>query len=70
MKMHTECPRVSRRATGFIIKALFGASLLTTLAVSPAAAQDLKDEVSQSDKAARVFKEIMDAPDKGIRNGF
>jgi len=52
-----------------MIKALFGASLLTTLAVGPAAAQgtkDLKDEVSQSDKAARVFKEIMDAPDKGI----
>jgi len=69
MRMQTEYPRVSRRATRIIIKALFGASLLTTLAVGPAAAQatkDLKDEVSQSDKAARVFKEIMDAPDKGI----
>ena len=69
MKMQTESPRVNRRAPGIIIKALFGASLLTTLAVSPAAAQatkDLKDEISQSDKAARVFKEIMDAPDKGI----
>ena len=69
MRMQTEYPCVSRRATGIIIKALLGASLLTTLAVSPAAAQatkDLKDEVSQSDKAARVFKEIMDAPDRGI----
>ena len=69
MKMQTEYPRVSRRATGIIIKALLGAGLLATLAVSPAAAQekkDLTDEVSQSDKAARVFKEIMDAPDKGI----
>ena len=26
----------------------------------------MTDEISQSDKAARVFKEIMDAPDKGI----
>ena len=35
--------------------------------VSPAQAQgDLKDEISQSEKAARVFGEIMDTPDKGI----
>ena len=67
MKVHTEYPRVSRGASG-IIKALLGASLITMLAVSPAAAQakDLTDEIGQSDKAARVFKEIMDAPDKGI----
>ena len=69
MHMHTECPRVSRRAIGIITNALVGASLLTAFASAPAAAQekkDLTDEVSQSDKAARVFKEIMDAPDKGI----
>jgi lipid-binding SYLF domain-containing protein len=55
------------------MKALLGASLLTALAVSPASAQttkDLTDEVSQSEKAARVFKEIMDAPDKGIPQGL
>jgi lipid-binding SYLF domain-containing protein len=28
--------------------------------------RNLKDEISQSDKSARVFKEIMDTPDKGI----
>jgi SH3 domain-containing YSC84-like protein 1 len=28
--------------------------------------KNLKDEVSQSEKAARVFREIMDTPDKGI----
>ena len=69
MQMHTHDPRASRRAIGIILKTLVGASLLTAIVVSPAAAQtktDLKDEVSQSDKAARVFKEIMDAPDKGI----
>lgn len=35
--------------------------------VAPAQAQgDLKDEISQSEKAARVFGEIMATPDKGI----
>ena len=69
MHMHTECPRVSRRAIGIITHALVGASLLTAFAASPAAAQekkDLTDEVGQSDKAARVFKEIMETPEKGI----
>jgi lipid-binding SYLF domain-containing protein len=64
MHMQTEYPRARRRAIGIIIT-----TLLTTLAVSPAAAQtkaDLTDEIGQSDKAARVFKEIMDTPDKGI----
>lgn len=41
---------------------------LTTVLTGAALAQsaDLKDEVEQSEKAARVFKEIMGAPDKGI----
>jgi lipid-binding SYLF domain-containing protein len=30
------------------------------------AKKNLKDEVSQSEKAAQVFREIMDTPDKGI----
>ena len=41
-----------------------------TLAVSAVAQgqvnRNLKDEISQSDKAARVFSEIMGTPDKGI----
>ncbi|OFW03825.1 MAG: hypothetical protein A3I61_16135 [Acidobacteria bacterium RIFCSPLOWO2_02_FULL_68_18] len=44
--------------------------LFLTLAVGtvahPQAQQNLEDEVGQSDKAARVFREIMDTPDKGI----
>jgi len=42
--------------------------LILALAVSTVAyAQaDLADEAGQSDKAARVFREIMDTPDKGI----
>ena len=28
--------------------------------------RQMEDEISQSDKAARVFREIMDTPDKGI----
>jgi SH3 domain-containing YSC84-like protein 1 len=69
MHMHTETTRGNRRAIAIITKTLLGATLLTTLAVSPVAAQktaDLTDETGQSDKAARVFKEIMDTPDKGI----
>jgi lipid-binding SYLF domain-containing protein len=43
------------------------AALTTSLAGSVwAQSGDMKDEVEQSEKAARVFKEIMAAPDKGI----
>ncbi len=69
MRMQTNDPGATVRAIGILTKALIAASLLTAVAVSPAAAQtrkDLTDEVSQSEKAARVFKEIMDVPDKGI----
>jgi SH3 domain-containing YSC84-like protein 1 len=44
--------------------------LCLTLAVSAIAhaqtQKNLDDEISQSDKAAHVFREIMDTPDKGI----
>ena len=44
--------------------------LCLTLAVSTTAhaqtKKNLDDEIGQSDKAARVFREIMDTPDKGI----
>jgi SH3 domain-containing YSC84-like protein 1 len=44
--------------------------LCLTLAVSGLAhaqtAKNIDDEIGQSDKSARVFREIMDTPDKGI----
>ena len=44
---------------------------LAVSAVAQAQAQkNLNDEISQSDKAARVFREIMDTPDKGIPEGL
>jgi len=33
------------------------------------AAKDIKDEAKQAEKAARVFREIMNTPDKGIPQG-
>ncbi len=39
---------------------------LGTVALGQAVKKNLKDEISQSDKAARVFNEIMSTPDKGI----
>jgi SH3 domain-containing YSC84-like protein 1 len=46
------------------------AAFCLTLAVSTVAQaqakKNLRDEVSQSEKAARVLREIMDTPDKGI----
>lgn len=46
--------------------------LVAMSVVSPAqkkVGQKLKDEAKQSDKAARVFREIMNTPDKGIPKG-
>jgi lipid-binding SYLF domain-containing protein len=44
---------------------LFFAALSLSV-IAHAQTQDLKDEISQSNKAGRVFREIMDTPDKGI----
>jgi lipid-binding SYLF domain-containing protein len=41
------------------------ALVVSTVALAQAKT-NLKDEVQQSEKAARVFREIMDTPDKGI----
>lgn len=38
----------------------------TTKKSQPAATQQMRDEVNQSQKAAQVFEEIMGAPDKGV----
>jgi SH3 domain-containing YSC84-like protein 1 len=49
-----------------IVSAFCLALALSTVAQSQAK-KSLRDEVIQSEKAARVFREIMDTPDKGIR---
>lgn len=54
---------LSRSITYFLfVLSLTLVAVATGLAQSP----DLKDEVKQSDKAAKVLREIMDTPDKGI----
>jgi len=45
---------------------LIVAGILTVGAAGSVLAADMKDEAEQSQKAARVFQEIMGAPDKGI----
>ena len=40
--------------------------LALTISVTASGQMKIKDEVSQSEKAARVFSEIMNTPDKGI----
>jgi hypothetical protein len=42
---------------------------LSTVAQSQAQ-KSLRDEVSQSEMAARVFREIMETPDKGLPIGW
>ena len=39
---------------------------VSTIAYAQTQKKNLDDEIGQSDKAARVFREIMDTPDKGI----
>jgi lipid-binding SYLF domain-containing protein len=51
---------ITRIATGFALSMMVATTALSQTRIS------LEDEVSQSDKAARVFREIMDTPDKGI----
>ena len=46
--------------------ALIGCLSIGMSTVAYPATQDVKDEVEQSEKAGKVFTEIMDAPDKGI----
>lgn len=46
--------------------AVFCLSLALSAVASAQAKKNLKDEVQQSEKAAQVFREIMDTPDKGI----
>ena len=51
------------RSLGITIGTLVLALTCGTVAQAQA---NLEDEASQSDKAARVFREVMDTPDKGI----
>lgn len=45
---------------------VFCLALAVGLVAQAQAKKNLKDEVQQSEKAAKVFREIMDTPDKGI----
>jgi SH3 domain-containing YSC84-like protein 1 len=46
--------------------AVFCLALTVSTIAQGQAKRSLRDELSQSEKAARVFREIMDTPDKGI----
>lgn len=48
------------------IVTVFCLALAVSTVALAQAKRNLKDEVQQSEKAARVFREIMDTPDKGI----
>jgi SH3 domain-containing YSC84-like protein 1 len=48
------------------IAAAFCLTLAVCAVAQAQAKKNLKDEANQSEKAARVFREIMDTPDKGI----
>jgi SH3 domain-containing YSC84-like protein 1 len=48
------------------IVAVFCLALAVGTVAHPQDKKNLKDEIDQSEKAARVFREIMDTPDKGI----
>jgi lipid-binding SYLF domain-containing protein len=48
------------------IAAAFCLALAVGAVAQAQAKKNLKDEIQQSEKAARVFREIMDTPDKGI----
>ena len=48
------------------IVAAFCLALAVGAVAQAQAKKNLKDEIQQSEKAARVFREIMDTPDKGI----
>jgi lipid-binding SYLF domain-containing protein len=54
----------SRSMIGMV--AVFCLAMAVGTITQAQAKKNLKDEVSQSEKAARVFREIMDTPDKGI----
>jgi lipid-binding SYLF domain-containing protein len=49
-----------------ILKRILALSTLTLCCAQVALASDREDDVARTHKAALVFKEIMDAPDKGI----
>src|ERR1019366_6375780 len=49
-----------------MLKRLLIVSMLTVFVTLPALASDQEDDVKRTQKAAQVFKEIMNTPDKGI----
>jgi SH3 domain-containing YSC84-like protein 1 len=56
----------TRSALKFVSVVFLALSISTVSLAQSKKDKDIKDEVSQSEKASKVFAEIMDAPDKGI----
>src|ERR1043165_1937803 len=54
---------MKNRTVTMIVSALCVAALMSAAAVAQG---KMKDEINQSEKAAKVFREIMDTPDKDI----
>ena len=52
------------------IAAAFCLALAVGAVAQAQAKKNLTDEIQQSEKAARVFREIMDTPDKGIPRNY
>src|SRR6202451_324783 len=49
-----------------MLKRIFSVTILIAIASLTAVASDRDDDVNRTQKAAQVFKEIMDTPDQGI----
>src|SRR6202789_3591799 len=49
-----------------MLKRIFAVTILIAIASLTAVASDREDDVNRTQKAAEVFKEIMNTPDKGI----
>ena len=52
-----------------MLKRIFAVTILIAIASLTAVASDREDDVNRTQKAAQVFKEIMNTPDQGIPSG-
>ena len=53
-----------------MLKRIFAVTILIAIASLTAVASDREDDVNRTQKAAQVFKEIMNTPDQGIPSGL
>src|ERR1700691_751021 len=53
-----------------MLKRIFSVTILIAIASLTAVASDRDDDVNRTQKAAQVFKEIMNTPDQGIPSGL